>query len=911
MNLDINYRDLVDNSPTGIFIIQDNLFQFANKSICRILGYSLEEIVNNKNLFDVIHKDDNILVKENILNALNSLSDDVECYCRMVRKDGKIIKVKLLSHPIKHDERSAVLINVIELLNHEKTEILQRPEINYQCLIENSHVGVYVIQDNLFKYVNKRFCEIFGYTYEEIVGKKGPVDLACDDSKMLVVKNIKKRLSGEQDSIEYEFKVVRKDGKMIWVRVLGTVSLYREREALSGTLIDITQNKNIENELRISEERLRITLDATNIGIWDWDLVNDVWYASPIYYSMLGYKPNPEEGDRNTWLIRIHPEDRSMVEKKIKQVLKHKTSSYIYEARIMDANGVYRWMQAIGYIVGKNDQGVPTRLVGIRKDINDYKIALENLKKNERQLRTLLDTIPDLVWLKDPKGVYLQCNHRFEMLYGEEENTIIGKTDYDFIDKELADFFRQKDEEAILLGGPSVNEEQVTFASDGHQEVLETIKTPIFEEDGSVMGVLGIGRDITRRKRTETELKENEELFRTLLRLVPNQVTLTDLDLHLILVNDAFLYYYNTNENEVIGKTATEIGFTTDKITQEYIIHELKTKGKVERLELSFKDKNGNQREFIYSCIIIRWKNKPMILHSGVDITENKKTELELENYRKHLELLVKKRTDELDASNAELKSINKMLFTQKEELQAALDKLNETKNQLIQSEKMASLGVLSAGIAHEINNPLNFIHGGSLCLENFLKEHLSDNLDEAVSFLDAIKVGVKRASAIVTSLSHYSRQSDKPKMDCNMHQIIDNCLVMLQNQLKGRIEVKRKYTSKAHTIFGNEGKLHQALLNVLTNAEQAIAGKGVISIFTEMVKNQFVISVSDSGAGIEHEVIEKIFDPFFTTKLPGNGTGLGLSITYNIIHEHGGTIRLISEKSKGTKAIIKLPLSK
>lgn len=268
---------------------------------------------------------------------------------------------------------------------------------------------------------------------------------------------------------------------------------------------DITERKQIEEKLRFNEERLLLIFNVTQIGFWDWDLENDLWYASPIYYTMLGYKPESGPSDRTIWLNRIHPEDREMVREKINDVLIHKGDNYNYEARMLHADGSYRWHQVIGCTVAKNNDGKVMRLVGIRKDITDYKLSEQSLKKSEGRLRTLLDTIPDLIWLKDSEGVYLQCNQRFEQLYGAPENEIVGKTDYDFVGKELADFFRQKDLEAKIAGKPSMNEEEVTFA-DGHTEMLETIKTPLYENDRKLIGILGIGRNITERKQNEERI---------------------------------------------------------------------------------------------------------------------------------------------------------------------------------------------------------------------------------------------------------------------------------------------------------------------------------------------------------------------------------------------------------------------
>ncbi len=151
------------------------------------------------------------------------------------------------------------------------------------------------------------------------------------------------------------------------------------------------------------------------------------------------------------------------------------------------------------------------RIKEFEKVETEQMLAEEALRKSETQLRKLIETIPDLVWLKDPQGEYLFCNSRFERFFGAKEADIAGKTDYDFVDKELADLFRYNDKRAMAAGKPSMNEEKVTFADDGHHEILETIKTPLYESDGTRIGVLGIARDITKRKYAEEALRESEE----------------------------------------------------------------------------------------------------------------------------------------------------------------------------------------------------------------------------------------------------------------------------------------------------------------------------------------------------------------------------------------------------------------
>lgn len=146
----------------------------------------------------------------------------------------------------------------------------------------------------------------------------------------------------------------------------------------------------------------------------------------------------------------------------------------------------------------------------LQSEISERQQAEKLLRESESRLRTLINTVSELVWLKDSQGIYLLCNARFERLYGAKEKDIIGKTDYDFVDKELADLFRQNDQLAMAAGKPSTNEEELVFADDGHKEILETIKTPMRGSDGTIIGVLGIARDITERKHSEEEKEKLE-----------------------------------------------------------------------------------------------------------------------------------------------------------------------------------------------------------------------------------------------------------------------------------------------------------------------------------------------------------------------------------------------------------------
>ncbi|WP_420318566.1 ATP-binding protein [Ekhidna sp.] len=268
------------------------------------------------------------------------------------------------------------------------------------------------------------------------------------------------------------------------------------------------------------------------------------------------------------------------------------------------------------------------------------------------------------------------------------------------------------------------------------------------------------------------------------------------------------------------------------------------------------------------------------------DITEIRSYQRQLEELNKDLESKVQERTKELKKKNKELSEGYK--------------KLQSTQQQLIRAEKMASLGILSAGIGHEINNPLNFIKHGALAL----KENLTENsgLDGTEQYFHAIEEGVKRAAQIVNGLSHFSRSGKTMDETCDIHEILQNSLTLLTNRFrKKNIEINTNFDAENAVINGNEGKLHQVFTNIITNAEQAIPDKGVIIISTKNEKQNICVEIADTGIGMNKKEMEQMSDPFFTTKDPGEGTGLGMFITQMIIDEHDGEIKVKSKKGEGT----------
>lgn len=255
-----------------------------------------------------------------------------------------------------------------------------------------------------------------------------------------------------------------------------------------------------------------------------------------------------------------------------------------------------------------------------------------------------------------------------------------------------------------------------------------------------------------------------------------------------------------------------------------------------------------------------------------------------------------------------------------------ANQELRDTQSQLVQSEKMASLGSLVAGIAHEINTPVGAIgsmHDTLVRAVNKLKKNLEEKAPELLendrrikstfeligSANEVINTGCERVTEIVRRLRSFARLDEAELKKVDIHEGLEDTLILVHHEIKHNITVERDY-GEIPRISVYPGRLNQVFLNILNNARQAIEGKGTVTIKTYMAEGKVHVAISDTGAGISPEDIKNVFDPGFTTKGVGVGTGLGLSICYQIIQEHKGEIKVESERGKGTTFVVTLPMN-
>ncbi len=497
------------------------------------------------------------------------------------------------------------------------------------------------------------------------------------------------------------------------------------------------------------------------------------------------------------------------------------------------------------------------------------------------------------------------------------------------------------------------------------------IGSPLFNSQGKVIGVLvaifekpveneELGKQMleifsaragTELERTQTEraLIESENKYRELFESANDSIVLAKDDI-LVDCNQKTLKIFEASREEILGKTLFDVSPEKQpdgELSKKKGLKKIRAAeiGHPQRFEWVHKTMKG--RNFIAEITLNKVTINQAYYFQAIirDITRQKEIEQEINQHRNHLEELVEERTEEIQELNTELLQTNEQLQKantrlekQKKVLENALKKLRKTQSQLIQSEKMASLGVLTAGLAHEINNPVNFISSGmegiKVTLDSIqlivkqIKKITPENYQKIIKELDELKKetefeyltqnaeqvinntfrGIERVSEIIKGLQTFSRLEVDEVQPTNVYEIIDSTLTILHHQYKKRIEIIKNY-NKIPLIKAIPGKLNQVFMNIISNAIQAIDGKGKIFITTDSIKqNKFIrITIKDTGKGIPPESMEKIFEPFFTTKPVGKGTGLGLAISYNIIKQHQGKITVQSDDT-GSTFIIELP---
>lgn len=373
---------------------------------------------------------------------------------------------------------------------------------------------------------------------------------------------MQEHLNGSIDKYETEYRILTKSNGYQWFYDIGSV-VKKDTEGkpliVTGLVINISNRKQAEESHIASEKRYRRLFEPVKDGILILDaetgMITDV---NPFLIEMLGYSED-QFLDKAIWEIGFLKDIVANLDKFSE--LQQKEYVRYDDLPLETADGRKISVEFISNSYFENNKKVIQCNIREKTIRRQAELALRN---SETLLRTLVQSIPDLIWLKGTNGVYISCNPMLERFFGARKADIIGKTDYDFVDRELANFFRVNDRKAIEAGKSASNEEWITFADNGHRTFLDTIKTPIYDSDGTLLGILGIGRDITERKLAGQVLQASEKRFRAIFDQAPIAIALIDLQGCPIITNLRLTKMIGYSSDELAKMMFTEFTYPED-----------------------------------------------------------------------------------------------------------------------------------------------------------------------------------------------------------------------------------------------------------------------------------------------------------------------------------------------------------
>jgi PAS domain S-box-containing protein len=544
------------------------------------------------------------------------------------------------------------------------------------------------------------------------------------------------------------------------------------------------------------------------------------------------------------------------------------------------------------------------------------------IEKERSFISAILDIAGALVILMDAKGRIIRFNRAFEQTTQYSFDEIRNMYVWDiFLSPEEAT--KVKSNFAFLLIDQFPKYYEACWnTKNGDQRIISWSDTVLLNEAKEIDYIVSVGVDVTEQRNTEKVLRNTEKLYATLAEVSPVGIFHSDTEGNCLYVNQRWCEISGLSPEEAMGKGWSQAIYSEDRI----------------QVFQNWENCAKNQVQFNFEYRLQRPEGKITWVYGQAAAEIN--SDGQVIGY-------VGTITDINDGKKAE-----EAMRQAKEEAEIALVNFRKAQTQLIQAEKMSSLGQLVAGVAHEINNPVNFIYGNLihaqeytetlLSLIDIYQTHYPNPPSEIIDFaedaeldfliedfpniINSMKMGSNRIREIVLSLRNFSRLDEADMKAVNIHEGIDNTLLILQNRLKENpqhrgVKIVKKYGT-IPLVECYVGQLNQVFMNLISNAIDALQDSGrncpiinqqnsdQITIETELIEqNKIRIKIADNGVGMSENVKSNLFDPFFTTKPVGKGTGLGLSISYQIIVEkHKGSIECHSELGQGTEFIIEIP---
>ncbi len=991
-----------------ISVDENQNISMFNQGAEKIFGYQASEVLG-KSLNLLLPK----RYKTNHQNYVRQFCTDSEVSRLMtnrgqiwgLRKDGtefpaaaSISKLELQKETIL----TAIINDISEEVEAKNRLKKALQQLNFH--VENTPLGL-IEWNNEFRV--QRWSEqaekIFGWQADEVIG------LQVNDWKFIFPEDLEKVGSLIQQlqkgNIPRNTSLNRnytKQGKVINCEWYSSAFFDEKGNLISilSLVLDVSDRIQAQIELELSQQKLQLIINTIPQSIFwkNQDLVYQGCNYS--FANRAGFKSPAEIVGKTDYDLPGNKEYFEHYRRIDSQVIESNTPVYQIIEPQLTAQGEQRWLQTSKVPI-HNQDGEIIGILGSYEDITQRIEAQQKLDQQQKTLRAILDNAPIWILMTDVNGKVQFVNNTLCENLGIPESRFLEVEQYHqlFPEKEAANLHKY-DANCWENNLPCHSEETFTFI-DTKQHNLKLIKVKIKDDDNEVLGLISLGLDITESKQAEQKLQESEAKFRQiacheeLLNHLANQIR-NSLDIETILNTTVhqvrtilkidrchFIWHRfagstnldKTNNNyldswEVVNESKGEnfpslLGKYTIEQVGSWALRFLQLE--IIRIDdISLVD-DRKMRHFMVALDIISFVSIPIQTQSGKIGVLVCSDHTSVRNWDDSEVKLLKGVTDQLAIAidQAELYNQSREVAfqarAQAQELSDALKKLQQAQAQLIQTEKMSSLGQMVAGIAHEINNPINFISGNVIYVSQYTQDLLSlidlyqQNypdpptaiqeeieaieldflIEDLPKILNSIKVGANRIAEIVLSLRNFSRLDESEVKFVDIHEGIESTLLILQNKLKHKPQEKAIQIIKDYDDLPKVecyvSQINQVFMNIISNAIDALAEKrsknfnptGInqnsdifdnlptITISTKVISSQEVaIIIADNGMGVTETVRNKIFDPFFTTKRIGSGTGLGLSISYQIIVEkHQGRLDCTSIVGQGTKFIIEIPI--
>jgi len=857
------FREIFENTQVGVYrTTPDGRILMANPALVRMLGYSSFEELTQRNLEEKGYEPQ--YSRSVFRDRIEKEGQVVGLESAWVRQDGTMLFVIENAQAIRDEHGNTLYYegtaeNITERKKAEKA--LEESEYRFRAIFDNAADGIVLadVSGEELYIGNEAFCRMIGYRPEEI-RTLGVADIHPKESLARVLDDFRRQVRCEI-SLTRDVPVKRKDGSVLYADINTFPLTLAGKPYLAAIFRDTTERRETEQKVRESEERLLAMMNATTESVLLIDKDLRILSINKIGAQRLG-KSVEELVGSSFYDMGEGVVPRSVLElraQKLREVIRSGKPVRIEDERagiVLDSN-LYPLFNA---------EGQAHQVAVFATDVTEQKFTEQMLRGSEQKYRTLVENLPQRVFLKDRNLIYVSCNENYARDLGISPELLPGKSDYDFYAAELAEKYRADDKRIMESG--EIQDIQEVYIRGGKEMTVHTVKTPVRDEQGNVTGVLGIFWDVTEQSRLQRALLESEQKYRTLVENAGETIVTLNRDgLHLFM-NKTGAERFGGKPEDFIGKTVWDV-FPRDVAESRLAIVRMviDTGQGIDRTEKI--QAHGQERWYHGTIEPLRDSTGKVTAAMVIarDIHEARQAEIELEVYR--------------------------------ERMAAA--------------ERLASIGTLSATLAHELTQPLTVI---ILSIEDSLAELEKTSCPQTVTegLRDSLSE-VSNVTAIIERFRNFARKSSEKTIDRVELGVVGERIVKLLNKSAQQAGIKLHLgrLDKLPAVYLNEKELEQLFFALVQNAVQAADGKkGRELVIDGVVKRGLIeLRFSDNCGGIQPENLDKLFEPFFTTKPAGEGTGLGLCIVQRIAERSGGEVRVENRPGEGATFIVTLGINR